>query len=51
MLGQRFGGRIEAGLLWQYGIVDPAFELVDNDLVLFEVGVVVALVADAVVLV
>jgi hypothetical protein len=35
----------------QLGVVDASFQLVDDDLVLLEVGVVVALVADAVVFV
>lgn len=51
MLGLRVFGRVVASRTSDLRVVDPAFQLIDDYFVLFEVGVVVALVADAVVFV
>lgn len=37
-------------MVGERGVVDPAFQLIDDDLVLFEVRVVAALVAETVML-
>lgn len=49
-VGEGGGDRGRRRVVGERGVVDPAFQLIDDDLVLFEVRVVAALVAQTVML-